>query len=96
MQTQNAPTKVSIKSLRQSGWKVRVLHQRNYQLKNKSDMRSVEVAPTGGQTEIQLTSPDGKINTSGKSVCSQKDHFNRKIGNAIALGRAWSLACQAA
>ena len=91
MQTQNIPTKVSIKNLRQSGWKVRVLHQRNHFLRNKLDGASTEVAARGGQTEIQLTSPDKKINVSAKAVCSEEDNFSRKTGNAIALGRAWSL-----
>ena len=89
MQTQNIPTKVSIKNLRQSGWKVRVLHQRNYFLRDRFNGASSEVSAKGGITEIQLTSPDKKINVSGKAICSEEDNFNRKIGNAIALGRAW-------
>ena len=91
MQTQNIPAKVSIKNLRQSGWKVRVLHERNYFLKNRFDGNSTEVSAKGGRTEIQLTSPDGKVNVSGKAICSEEDNFNRKVGNAIALGRAWNL-----
>ena len=83
---------LSIKNLRQSGWKVRVLHQRNYFLKNRLDGNSSEVAAKGGQTEIQLTSPDGQVNASGKAICSEDDNFNRKVGNTIALGRAWSAA----
>ena len=89
MQTQNIPTKLSIKNLRQSGWKVRVLHERNYFLRNRLDGNSTEVCARGGRTEIQLTSPDKKINVSAKAICSEEDNFNRKIGNAIALGRAW-------
>jgi hypothetical protein len=91
MQTQNIPTKVSIKNLRQSGWKVRVLHERNYFLRNRLDGNSTEVSARGGRTEIQITSPDKKINASGQAICSEEDNFNRKTGNAIALGRAWSV-----
>lgn len=89
MQTQNIPTQLSIKNLRQRGWKVRVLHERNYFLRNRLDGNSTEVCARGGRTEIQLTSPDKKINVSAKSICSDEDNFNRKVGNSIALGRAW-------
>lgn len=80
---------LSIKNLRQSGWKVRVLHQRCYFLRGRLNETSAEVCAKGGLTEIQITSPDKKINASGKSICSDEDNFNRKVGNAIALGRAW-------
>jgi len=89
MQTQNIPTQLSIKNLRQRGWKVRVLHERNYFLRNRLDGNSTEVCARGGRTEIQLTSPDKQINVSAKSICSDEDNFNRKVGNSIALGRAW-------
>ena len=89
MQTQNIPTQLSIKNLRQRGWKVRVLHERNYFLMNRLDGVSTEVCARGGRTEIQLTSPDKQINVSAKSICSDEDNFNRKVGNSIALGRAW-------
>jgi len=89
MQTQNIPTQLSIKNLRQRGWKVRVLHERNYFLRNRLDGNSTEVCARGGRTEIQLTSPDKQINVSAKSICSDEDNFNRKVVNSIALGRAW-------
>jgi hypothetical protein len=81
---------LSIKNLRRSGWKVRVLHQRNYFLRDRFNGTSSEVSAKGGITEIQLTSPDKQINVSGKAVCSEKENYSRKVGNAIALGRAWS------
>lgn len=84
--------KLSIKNLRRSGWKVRVLHQRSYFLRDRMNGTSSEVCAKGGNTEIQLTSPDKAINVAGKAICSEKDNFNRKIGNAIALGRAWNEA----
>jgi hypothetical protein len=79
----------TIKNLRRRGWKVRVLHQRNHFLRNRLDGTSSEVSAKGGQTEIQLTSPDGEFNVCGKSICSEEDNYDRKVGNAIALGRAW-------
>ncbi len=46
-----------------------------------------EYNPKGGITIIAVTSPDGR-NAIGKSKCSDKDSWNRKMGNQIALGRA--------
>lgn len=89
MNTQNDQTKLSIKNLRQKGWKVRVLHKRNFFLKDKMDSHSIQTAAKGGRTEIQLTNPEKTINTSGVAVCSDEDNYNRKVGNSIALGRAW-------
>lgn len=83
---------LSIKNLRRRGWKVRVLHQRNYFLRNRMDGTSSEVCAKGGRTEIQLTSPDKAVNVSGVAVCSEEDNYDRKVGNAIALGRAWKEA----
>lgn len=83
---------LSIKNLRRRGWKVRVMHSRNYFLRNRLDGKSTEVSARGGKTEIQLTSPCKNINTSGVAVCSDEDNYNRKLGNSIALGRAWNKA----
>ena len=80
---------ITIKSLRQTGWKVRVLHERNFFLKDKTDSHSIQTAARGGRTEIQLTNPDKTINVSGVAVCSDEENYNRKVGNSIALGRAW-------
>lgn len=80
---------LSIKNLRQRGWKVRVLHQRNYFLRDRFNGSSSEVSAKGGITEIQLTSPDKTFNVSGKAVCSEQENYSRKVGNSIALGRAW-------
>jgi hypothetical protein len=84
--------KLTIKNLRQQGWKVRVLHRRHHHLKDPMNINSGIICAKGGSTEIQLTSPDGKVNVSGYAKCSVKDNFNRKLGNSIALGRAWEKA----
>jgi hypothetical protein len=83
---------LSIKNLRRRGWKVRVLQQRNYFLRDRFDGTSSEVSAKGGRTEIQLTSPDKAVNVSGVAACSEEDNYDRKVGNAIALGRAWKEA----
>jgi hypothetical protein len=75
---------ISIKSLRQAGWKVRVIHSRHLFL--PSDGKIVP-APTGGTTRIELTSPGG-VNAHGVATCSERDNYCKKIGNKIALDRA--------
>jgi hypothetical protein len=83
---------LSIKNLRRRGWKVRVMHSRHYFLKDRLNGSSTEISARGGITIIQITSPDKTINASGKAVCSDQDNYDRKVGNAIALGRAYKNA----
>lgn len=72
----------TVKSLRQSGWKVKVLHHRI------DDNRILgEIYPKGGKTEIIIDSPVGE-HFEGVAVCSDKDLYNKKMGVKIALGRA--------
>jgi hypothetical protein len=78
----------NIKQLRQAGYKVRVLHKRNYNKIQKIGGISMEVAPKGGETFIEITTPNKAITTAGASICSDKELFNRRTGNIIALGRA--------
>jgi hypothetical protein len=78
----------NIKQLRQAGYKVRVLHKRNYNTIQRLGGYSKEVAPKGGETYIEITTPDKRLTTAGASLCSDKDLFNRRTGNIIALGRA--------
>jgi hypothetical protein len=83
---------LSIKNLRRRGWKVRVMHSRHYFLKDRLNGSSTEISARGGITIIEITSPDKTINASGKAVCSDQDNYDRKVGNAIALGRAYKNA----
>jgi hypothetical protein len=78
----------NIKQLRQAGYKVRVLHKRNYNKRYRMDGISMELLPKGGETYIEITTPDKSLTTAGASICSDKDLFNRRTGNTIALGRA--------
>jgi hypothetical protein len=77
----------TIKQLRQSGWKVRVMHTRNFETASKISGVYKFLSNSGGRTYIQVTSPEG-INTEGTAVCPDDVNFNRKLGNCIALGRA--------
>jgi hypothetical protein len=79
---------LTIKQLRQTGYKVRVLHTRNYKIVKKMDGFYEELLAKGGSTTIEITTPDRAITVSSTSVCSEVDNFDRKLGNSIALGRA--------
>lgn len=46
------------------------------------------IHPCGGRIEIVLESPDGHF-AKGVANCNLVDNFNKKIGTAMALGRAW-------
>ena len=84
----------TIAFLRRAGWKVRVIHKRpTFSVDAFSGIR-VEYKPKGGETRIEITSPDQKIDAFGVSYCADEDHFNRKLGNKIALGRAWKNAIE--
>lgn len=50
--------------------------------------RNHEIEPCGGRVEIILDGPDG-FSSVGIAECNDKDNFNKKIGSAMALGRAW-------
>ncbi len=102
--------KCSVQSLRASGYKVRVQHQRLFpnlsvlniltrgqyekMAEGIKDLGGPEtkpysdvVSPKGGQTVVQITTPDG-TELEGVAKCSAKDPYNRKKGLAIAIGRA--------
>jgi hypothetical protein len=77
----------TIAQLRRNGYKVRVLHSRPKLSIQKIGGVMTEYNPKGGTTIIEVTSPDGR-NAIGASQCSEKESWNRKMGNQIALGRA--------
>lgn len=85
-------TQPTIMSLRRSGYKVRVLHTRNYKKVQKIDGTYEELSANGGLTRIEITTPFGE-DVSGEAVCSKEDNWNRKLGNSIALGRALQKIC---
>jgi hypothetical protein len=84
---------VTIKKLRQAGFKVRVIHARRYEpfgtrVLKMSGSTTNSVLSKGGRTTIQITTPDKQVDVEGIADCSVQDSFNRKLGNSIALGRA--------
>jgi hypothetical protein len=79
----------TVKQLRQSGYKVRVLHTRNYKLTKRVDGDSKELCAKGGITTIEITTPNGK-NVTGVAHCSDCDSYNKRLGVRIAVGRALS------
>lgn len=84
----------TIEFLRRAGWKVRVIHKRPEITEQKFSGQLQTYSPKGGETRIEITSPDQKIDVFGVAYCADEDHFNRKLGNKIALGRAWKNAIQ--
>lgn len=86
----------TVKSLRQSNYKIRISHCRNVNLKaKKNDDMSLTrlykelnepITAKGGKTIVELTF-NGK-NARGEALCSIGDGYNRKLGVQVALGRA--------
>jgi hypothetical protein len=77
----------SIAELRKKGYRVQVLHDRPvvYQQRLNGSVRVF--LPKGGVTFITITTPEGNTAT-GAARCSEKETWDRKMGNQIALGRA--------
>lgn len=71
---------VTVKELRQSGNKVRVLHHRN-------TLPDGTVFCRGGMTVVEITTKDG-TDLSGSCRCRDDERYNKKVGVRIALGRA--------
>ena len=70
---------LTVKNLRQNGFKVRVMHERMYNLDG--------ISCKGGITTIQISKNDQT--SEGIAYCSEKDNYNKKLGVKIALGRAY-------
>ena len=78
----------TVKQLRQSGFKVRVCHTRNYDSVVKFNTGLTKnLSPKGGKTVVEITTPQG-LDTTGEAVCSNEDPYNKKLGVKIAIGRA--------
>ena len=78
---------MTVHNLRRSGYKVRVLHCRVF------DNRTLgEVYPKGGETVVQITTPDGQ-DLEGRAKCSKKDLYNKRLGVKVAIGRALFREC---
>lgn len=77
----------TVQELRQSGYRVRVIHRRNYTERETFGGTTEVISEKGGSTQVDITTPDG-VNTTGYANCCSIDNYNRKIGVLIALGRA--------
>ena len=83
----------TIEYLRKNGYKVRVIHR---EINSFQDFKDVPAEYENGVrpyrikslTRIDVTTPDGR-DVSGFAFCTYGDQYNRKLGNRIALGRAW-------
>lgn len=78
----------TIKELRQSGYKVRVYHERDTISVQTISGIAKFLNARGGRTEIELTTPEGRTEIA-ESRCSKKENFCRKTGNKIALERVF-------
>jgi hypothetical protein len=81
----------TIQQLRKEGYKIRVIHERIVKLEeDRRDLSARLVAqPRGGKTIIEVTTPNQEHSVFAVAECSKKDNFNRKIGNRVALRRAF-------
>ena len=87
---------MTVQQLRNTGYKVRVLHNRLYNGYQKWQVGSrdraafsgmpIEPDSKGGSTEVVIDSPDGR-HFHGVAICSKKENYNKKLGVKIALGR---------
>jgi hypothetical protein len=69
-----------VNDLKNIGYKVRVRHFRR---KDKNG----NILPRGGETLVTITDNHGHT-TEGLAKCCDADGFNKRIGIAIAIGRA--------
>lgn len=93
---------LSVESLRQQGYKVRVTHMRYfgrnsflkpvlwsmYEAKEELYNYTDLILSNGGLTKVEITIPESNKTLVGISKCSIKDSYNKKLGVKIALGRA--------
>lgn len=83
---------MTIQQLRNSGYKVRVLHNRLYNGYHKwqvgdNSKRISEPDTKGGSTQVVIDSPSGE-HFEGHAICSKKENYNKRLGVMIALGRS--------
>lgn len=89
----------TVKELRQKGYKIRVTHYRYstayenklnlfslYELRTYHDDWQKYIKPKGGETKVEILTPDGK-EFAASAVCSKKDVFCRRIGRETAILR---------
>jgi len=55
---------------------------------SKSQLKKIGQTKTSYVTLARLKDPDGNVVSEGQSACSSKDCPSRRIGRAVAVGRA--------
>lgn len=76
---------LTVENLRKMGFRVKVRHNRERMVYSDT---YVEVSPYGGFTEVEIYDFSTQQIYGGAAYCSKKDHYCRKLGVRIALGRA--------
>ena len=77
----------TVKELRQSGYKVKIIHFREEGFTKHEFCGTPKILAKGGRTELLLMSPEG-IQIKAEAKCSNRDNYCRRTGVAISLGRA--------
>lgn len=77
---------LTVENLRKMGFRVKVRHTRGKYFDNVH--QCAEFDPYGGLTEVEVYDFTTQQAYTGEAKCSKKDHYNRKLGVRIALGRA--------
>jgi len=88
---------MTVKVLRENGYKVRVFHERVAKKSNKlvrysRRVKGIDVLPKGGRTSIIICDIDNKFLGVGIAECSKQDIFCYKEGVKFALQRAFEMA----
>ena len=93
--------KITVRDLRQRGFKVTVHHTRHYTDVKENVIRQVtkhqpdlykQAHARGGETAVNIFNPRTNQTYSGLSICNLNDNYNKKLGVNIALYRAlWSM-----
>lgn len=78
---------MTVQELRNMGYKVRVLHYRNFMEKQSFGGIREFLLPKGGKTKLVIDALNGD-HFEGEAVCSKLDNYNKRLGIRIALGRS--------
>lgn len=90
--------KNTVKSLRQSGFRVCIHHDRRFLIDGKvvtglspeeAESNRDKIIPKGGATYLVLRDDELGKDFESEAICNKDDVFSKKRGVQIALGRAW-------
>ena len=76
----------TVHDLRKKGFKVKVRHNRLFYYDLTKNLPVL--CTHGGWTDVEVIDPTTNRIYAGQAECSKKDHYCRKLGVRIALGRA--------